>query len=296
MNRLARLLVPALVLLAGPAPAADVLRVLTLNIRYDEPRDGANRWEHRREAVSALVDAEADLAGLQEALAGQVADLRRQLPAFDLESRGREVEPDRGEACPVLWRRSRFERLDGGTFWLSDTPEQPGSRTWGNTLPRICTWVELRDRRDQRRLRLYNVHLDHASPAARARGLDLARRHADAWTDGAALLIGDFNEPPSGPAPTALRGAGTWADAWPAEAENEGGTFNGWRPAPPYPRIDYIFHRRSDLLSVTSARTPHTRASPTGGWVSDHFPVIVCFTRPLRPPDRPNPTNHGIAL
>lgn len=284
MTRLHSPLFIALLLFAGPALAVP-LRVLTLNIRYDEPRDGANRWEHRREAVAALIESEVDLAGLQEALASQVADLRARLPDFDFESRGREIQPERGEACPVLWRRSRYERLAGGTFWLSDSPEQPGSRTWGNTLPRICTWVELRDRADGRPLRLYNVHLDNASPPARARGLDLARQHADAWTEGIALLVGDFNEPPSAPAPAALRASPTWADAWPIDAEAQGGTFNGWRAAPPYPRIDYIFYRRADDLTVISATSPRTRTPTTGGWISDHFPVIVHFSRPPSQPE-----------
>ena len=253
------------------------MRVMTFNIRYAEPRDGANRWEARRDSVAKIIDAKADVAGLQEALTGQLNDLRKRLPAFEMVVRGRERDPDDGEACPVLFRRERFEKVESGTFWLSDTPEKPGSRSWGNTLPRICTWVELKERGGGRRLRVDNVHLDNSAPEARLRGLELVRRRAEAW-DGPVLLIGDFNEVAEGPAVAALRAAGGWRDLWVAAGaapeEGGGGTFNGWRPRGPYARIDYIF-TRGDGWTARDCRVERPRVPESGGWVSDHFPVIA---------------------
>lgn len=253
------------------------LRVMTFNIRYAEPRDGGNRWEARREAVAAVIDATADIAGLQEALEGQLTDLRRRLPAFEVVARGRERDPDEGEACPVLFRRERFEKVESGTFWLSDAPEKPGSRSWGATLPRICTWAELRERGSGRRLRVYNAHLDNAAPEARRRGLDLARRRAEAW-DGPVLLLGDFNEAAEGPAVAALRAARGWRDLWTeagaAARRDGGGTFNAWRARGPYARIDYVF-MRGDGWTARDCRVERPRASEGGGWASDHFPVVA---------------------
>ena len=263
---------------SGETPKARELRVMTFNIRYAGPRDGANRWEARRDAVAAVIDARADVAGLQEVLAGQTADLRKRLPAFDFAGRGREREPEEGEACPVLFRRDRFEAVESGTFWLSDTPDKPGSRSWGNTLPRICTWVELREREGGRAFRVYNAHLDNAAPEARRRGLELARRRAEAWS-GPVFLLGDFNEPPAGPAVAGLRAAQGWRDLW-AESRTgkakpgEGGTFNGWRAEGPYSRIDYIF-LRGEAWAAKECRVERPRVSPGGGWASDHFPVIA---------------------
>lgn len=263
----------------GAADRADAaLRVMTFNIRYAEPRDGDNRWEKRRAAVAALIAAEADVAGLQEVLAGQMAELRRDLPDFESVGRGREFEPGDGEACPVFYRRARFERVAAGTFWLSEKPEEPGSRDWGNTLPRICTWVELRERVGGRRLKIFNLHLDNASAEARRRGAGLVRRRAEAedGVAGAVILLGDFNEGPEGPAVAEAGGAAGWRDAWRERGAGEGGTFNGWRREGPFVRIDYIFYRGGGL-EARSARVPLARAAAGGGWASDHFPVIASF-------------------
>ncbi len=259
---------------AAEGPAAEPLRVMTFNIRYAEPADGTNRWENRRAAVAALIDAECDLAGLQEVLAGQLAALRSALPDFDVVSRGRERNAREGEACPVFYRRARLECVASGTFWLSGTPAVAGSRDWGNGLPRICTWAELRDRRGGGRLRVYNLHLDNAAAEARRRGLALVRGQAEA-AGGPAIVLGDCNEAPGAPAVAAMERAAGWRDAWRQRGQGEGGTFNGWRPSGPYPRIDYIFYRgeelRAEACRVAAARTAG------GGWTSDHFPVLASF-------------------
>ena len=306
---------------AGAAAESAPWRVMTFNIRYAEPRDGANAWPRRRDAVAGLIGRECDVGGLQEVLAGQLEDLRARLPEFAFVSRGRERDPAKGEACPVIYRRARFEEIASGTFWLSDTLDEPGSRHWGNTLPRICTWAELRDRGDGSVLRLYNLHLDNASAESRRRSVEaiLARVEARASTSPepapgteatppvTTILLGDFNEPPDGPALTRLRAAGGWRDAWAergSEAEagataeagggtapagdggdsgEEGGTFNGWRPSGPYPRIDYLFVRgAADGASgavPSRVRVARERVGETGGWVSDHFPVLMELVR-----------------
>ena len=263
---------------AGASPGT--LRVMTFNIRYAEQRDGDNRWDNRREAVMALIAAEADVAGLQEVLAGQRAELRRDLPDFEEVGRGRERAPEDGEACPILYRRARFERVAAGTFWLSETPEEAGSRHWGNTLPRICTWVELRERDGGRRLTVFNLHLDHESAEARSKGAALVKLRAEAAASGGAagavIVLGDFNEPPDGPAVEEFIGTDGWRDAWRERGTGDGGTFNGWRAEGPYRRIDYVFYRRDGLVA-RSARTPQPRVAEGGGWASDHFPVIAGF-------------------
>jgi hypothetical protein len=116
------------------------LRVMTFNIRYDNPADGEDAWPKRRtKAASMIRFHRADLVGLQEALRGQIADLEAALPELGWFGTGRSAQRD-GEHCAVLFRKDRLEVLDQGTFWLSETPDLAGSRSWDAALPRIVTW------------------------------------------------------------------------------------------------------------------------------------------------------------
>lgn len=68
-----------------------------------------------------------------------------------------------GEANPIYYRTDKFELVDSGTFWLSDTPEVEGSYLEGCLYPRICTWAHLRDRATGKEFVHLNTHLDHLS-------------------------------------------------------------------------------------------------------------------------------------
>jgi len=147
-------------------------RVLTFNIRYANPKDCADRWENRREHVANLIRDESDLAGLQEVLPEQRAEIAERCAEFVVLGIGREPD-DKGEASPILFRKDRFAALASGTFWLSDTPEIPGSHIWGNKLPRICTWAKLRDVKSDAVFFFFNTHLDHESQPSRMRAIEL---------------------------------------------------------------------------------------------------------------------------
>src|SRR4051812_28980425 len=126
--------------------AAAPIRVMSFNIRFDNPTDGPNRWRHRRRFVADLIAPEADLAGLQEARRCPLGWLDRHLHGFKWVGVGRANGKRRGEYSPIFYRCERFELLDRGTFWLSERPDEPGSRSWGTSVARIATWALLRDR------------------------------------------------------------------------------------------------------------------------------------------------------
>ena len=169
----------------GAARADDALRIkaMTFNIRCNTFIDGPNRWPHRSEMAAGLIRRfEGDFVGLQEAEPDQIADLLKLLPEYRLLGRSREADPKVGEASPILYRHTRW-RLDPdrqATFWLSDTPEKPGSKTWGNGYPRIVTWGRFVEEKTGRGVYVYNTHLDHLSEASRRKSAALlARRIAE---------------------------------------------------------------------------------------------------------------------
>ena len=275
---------------AGKSMAQEALsvRVLSFNLRYNNPGDGPNRWERRRERVVELIArSSADFVGAQEALPDQVAYLREKLPAYAILARSREADPARGEAAPVLYRRDRWE-LDPkqhGTFWLSDTPEVAGSITWDNACTRIVTWGRFLEKRSGRAIYGFNTHFDHRGRAPREKSaVLLAERIARRVGSDPVLLTGDFN---AGEKSMPIRYLQGKVPGSPVELletfravhpDAKGvGTFNGFQQAATGPKIDYIFV--SPDAKVTSASI--LRNQHDGRYPSDHFPVFaeVVFPR-----------------
>src|SRR3712207_7586469 len=56
------------------------------------------------------------------------SDLEERLPGYRWIGVGRMDGKDGGEFSPILYRSTCLEPIDHGTFWLSETPEEPGSR------------------------------------------------------------------------------------------------------------------------------------------------------------------------
>lgn len=283
MNRLA---LAALVLaLASPlratqAPVAEPMTVMSFNIRYGTANDGENRWENRREMLIELMRSEnADLIGLQEALYGQIQEILVAVPGYAVAGVGRDDGMTKGEFSAILFRTNRFTLSDAGTFWFSDTPEVVASKSWGNSITRICSWARLIDR-NGRAFWHYNVHLDHQSQPSRERSTELlARRIADRSGRGEpAIVTGDFNVGESNPALPALVGTlttpGPFIDTFRVLYPDvtEAGTFTGFDPARTKgDKIDYVFvPRGTEVLSAAIVRTVTDGRLP-----SDHFPVIA---------------------
>lgn len=178
----------------SPHLPANPVSVLSFNIRYANPADGANAWDQRRGAVIAyLHETDPDIMGLQEVLASQLDDLTSSLPGYLVAGVGRVDGARSGEFCPLLIRAARFDTLFTDTFWLSDTPDRPGSTSYGNTLPRIATRAMLHDRSTDTRFMVLNTHLDHESAAARLASVrqiqDSLARHETLPV----IVLGDFN-------------------------------------------------------------------------------------------------------
>ena len=120
---------------------------MSFNIRYGTARDGDNAWGLRRDAVVEVIEAFGPaLLGVQEALRFQLGELAAALPGYREIGVGRTDGIEAGEYAAIMVDGARLDVLEHGTFWFSDTPEVPGSTSWGNDIPRICTWAHLRDR------------------------------------------------------------------------------------------------------------------------------------------------------
>lgn len=251
------------------------LRILTFNIRQDVEIDGENRWDNRRQKVVDLFASwSPDIAGLQEPFRHQLDFLLQALPEYACVGVGRDDGRAAGEFCPVLYRAERFAALEGGTFWLSETPEVAGSRSWGCYHARICSWVRLTDRKTFEGLYVFNTHLDDQSQQARELSVPLLRQRIDGRVGAVpVVLMGDFNAPPENPAvrrvtagdsPVPLDALAT------AGIGAKHGTYHGFTGKPEAHPIDYIF--LSPEWKITECRILPDSGPP---YLSDHFPLAA---------------------
>jgi endonuclease/exonuclease/phosphatase family metal-dependent hydrolase len=266
---------------AAQVPAGRPLDVMSYNIRYGTANDGENRWDRRREMLfDVLRDADADLIGLQEALAAQIDEIREAVPVYASIGVGRDDGRRRGEFAAILFRRDRFTVTDAGTFWFSDTPETVASRSWGNTITRICTWARLVDR-DGAAFWMYNVHLDHQSQPSRERSAALLLERIAARSRPAepVIVTGDFNAGEDNPAVMAMTqpkvsGGPAFVDTFRLRQPDatEVGTFTGFEFGRlSGPKIDYVFVQPgTEVLDAAIVRTSDNNRYP-----SDHFPVTA---------------------
>lgn len=265
----------ALILCGIAAPAwAQSLRVMTFNVRLPVEADGENRWEARRELMADTIRRyRPDLFGTQELHKPQGDFLIGRLDGyawFGRDRRGGESD----EHVGVFYRTRVLKVVESGDFWLSDTPEVPGSITWGNLYPRLTTWALFEHRSSHRRFYVYNTHLPYREEdeAARIRCAELILAHLARQPEGVpAIVLGDFNTVPESRVHALL--SAQLQDAWLEAPQHHGpdATFHAFTGHADR-RIDWIFAR-----GLRARRAVTATDARNGRYPSDHFPVVVDY-------------------
>lgn len=279
------------VCIADAGCARSDLRIMSFNLRYGMADDGPNHWDNRKQLVADTISTfDPDILGVQECLPFQARFLRDVMPGYNCVGVGREDGAQAGEMVAILFRVPRFVLLDQGHFWLSETPEVPGSKSWDSSLTRMVSWVHLRERHQRRRsLYVFNTHFDHRGQVARVESARLLRRKVQDITAGApAVVLGDFNAPATlqagEPYHIIIEGSAQqprWTDTYGAvhpPPETDSGTFHGFEGVSTGPRIDWIVITAG--LMITDAKI--VRHQYACRYPSDHFPVtaVLDFERP----------------
>jgi endonuclease/exonuclease/phosphatase family metal-dependent hydrolase len=256
---------------------AEPFRVMSYNIRYDNPADGPNAWSNRRDFLVAQVrTADPDILGVQESLPAQVEYLVSQFPAYGHAGQGRD-ENGTGESTTIFFRMDRFEMTESGTFWLSETPEKM-SKGWDAAIRRICTYVRLKDRKTNKSYLVLNTHFDHVGVEARKKSAELLLIKMKQLNPAGlpVILLGDFNATPDSEPVVILKGKLNEARLHATQVLlPQPGSFNAFDSSKPAENlIDHVFVSR-DLEVGRYAMLVETRE---GRYPSDHFPVVVELT------------------
>jgi len=238
------------------------LRFATFNIRNCQADDGVNSWPYRVHHLQTFVqDLDADILGFQEVLHPQLLALQDALPNYRFVGVGRIDGAEQGEFVPIFYRVGTV--VDQGCFWLSETPDVPGSTAWDTACERMCTWMDLEV--SGQIIRVLNTHLDHVSELARLEGARLIAGKAGQATT---VIMGDFNTKPGSPPVEELEDYGFRG----ATPRVEMDTFHGWGKHSGG-QIDHLMCR-----GATWSDAEIIVAKVDGEWVSDHNAVRATLT------------------
>lgn len=262
-------------------PEKTTLKMMTFNIRYNNPDDGENAWPQRKAYVVELIkNSQVDLVGVQEALFEQIQYLENNLPEYAWIGAGRDDGKQAGEFTAIFYRKDRLECLQKEIFWCSETPDT-SSVGWDAALERIVNWGKFVDKSTEKTFYAFNTHFDHRGELARQESARLLIRRAEQISaNEAAILLGDFNFDPDAIAyaiitDDANKQSRKFYDARTVSqtpSSGPAGTFTGFDiNATPQKPIDYIFVQQG--IKVLTHETINTTYQ--GKLPSDHYPVMT---------------------
>ncbi len=165
-----------------------ITRVMSFNIRCGE-------YYERVNIVPELIEEYMpDTVGVQECTYQWYKKLTRSLEDYAFVGVGRDtgdLSDKCGEISGILYKKDKYNLLDSGTFWLSETPNEV-SFGWDAACRRVCTWVVLEEKSTGKQLAHVNTHLDHMGAEARTKGLKMVTDKAESF-DIPTVVTGDFN-------------------------------------------------------------------------------------------------------
>lgn len=249
-----------------------MLTILTYNIRYNNPNDGANSWENRKYDVAQLIsDQNPNVFCLQETQQSQKDFLETQFQNFGLVGVGRADGWLGGEMVNIFYEKNRFEKLSNGDFWLSDTPDVVGSCTWGNRLPRLVSWIQLLEKSTNHIFFVFNTHFDHESLPARQKSTKLLHQKiTEIAGNYPAFIAGDFNLTPNESTYKSLITYFEDAKSLSPMLPLQNTTFNNFgKKGITNMWIDYIFLSQKNTYKVKNYQV--IDALYNGKFPSDHF-------------------------
>jgi endonuclease/exonuclease/phosphatase family metal-dependent hydrolase len=254
------------------------MKVMSFNIRFGTAKDGPNNWEFRKNILFNLLRKhEPDIVGMQEVEQFQLIEILNALNGvYASLGEGRNGN-EHGEMSPILFKKDKLFSVSSSTFWLSNTPHIPGSASYGNRLPRICTWSRFVTLDEKKEAFLFvNTHLDHESEKARVEGAKQIQTFIGEKIDvnKKVIVTGDFNNASVNSEEIRVFSSpsSNFVDSFhAANGGVERGTFHYFRGTSNNSnRIDFIFVRGFSVIESNIIED-----NDSGKYPSDHFPIYT---------------------
>ncbi len=252
------------------------INVATYNIRMDTPADSLDPWSKRKDMIKELIRFhDFDIFGTQEGFKHQLDEIL-ELNNYAYIGAGRDDGKEAGEHSAIFYKTDKFELIQNGDFWYSETPDVPGKGWDATCCNRICSWGEFKEKETGKTFFFFNSHYDHEGRIARKNSsLLLLERIKEIAKDKPVFVTGDFNASPDDEPIQTIYDDGMLKDSYLITENPPYGTpstFNGFR----------VNHRKSDRIDyiwVTEGITVHKYGVLNdiqyGHFPSDHYPVMV---------------------
>lgn len=268
-----------------------VQMVMSFNLSSSSSEE--NAWEKRRGVTLELLQRYRPVfIGIQEGLHDRLEFLDERLEDYQYIGVSRQGNTE-DEYSAIFYDTTRAEVQDSGTFWLSDTPREPGSMMKNTGHPRIVTWGEFVMSGDANPVYVFNTHLAFEEGVTERQAAVLLEQLSEIAQPGAEVFImGDFNVPRMTHIWNMFQEAG-FKDAWQLAANTDGPntTFHGWEGLGAQGgfeqgivadqgdyQIDWILYRgagegETELEDPLLAQV--VTFSDGDRYPSDHYPVVL---------------------
>ena len=263
-------------LLLGFVLQAQNLKVISYNIRFDNPADGENRWDLRKDFLAAQMQFYApDVLGIQEGKLHQLQYLDSMMANYSYFGRGRDNSLNQGEFSAIFYNHNKLKLIKEATFWLSETPDKV-SKGWDAMFERICTYGLFEDLQTKKRFYVFNTHFDHVGVMARTNSAQLIVSKIKAINKEQLpfILTGDFNSEINSEAyqylATQLNDTRTISKSG---SFGPAGTFNAFDFHKPVTTlIDFIFTSKNNIEVLKHATLSDSKDCK---YPSDHLAVLA---------------------
>lgn len=246
------------------APAADTVRIMSFNVRDGE-------FDREEIVPQAVADYLPDSVGFQECEGTWYLTLKTYLPDYQIIGVGRLTGvPLLGESTAIMFRKDKYELVDWGTFWLSETPDKV-SVGWDAKYHRTCTWAVLKNKETGECYAHVNTHLDNTGTEARIKGLELVMEKAASF-DMPVVVTGDFNFIKGSQYYKKLVSDGLTDVSSIADEADTGGTVHDYKGGTDGNILDYICVN-DRITRVKAYRI--MREKYNDRYVSDHYPIYA---------------------
>ncbi len=251
------------------------LTIMTYNVKISG--SGLRAVEKRAPHIIGTVKEKMpDSVGFQETDKNWVEIIAAGLPEYAHVEKYREDGVEKGEASAIFYLKDKYDLVESGHFWLSETPDVP-SKGWDAACERICTYAILKDKETGFVYAHFNVHFDHVGAEAPTKSVELvSAKIAEIAPDIPVVFTGDFNLSEGSENYNNLLACGLKDTKYLAKKRDSHSTYHGYHVVIPSTEpIDYIFVN-GYVKSVESSRIDSGFIDHI--FASDHFPITVKLT------------------
>jgi endonuclease/exonuclease/phosphatase family metal-dependent hydrolase len=201
-----------------------------------------------------------------------VTDLAKNLNDYAYIGVGRDDGKTKGEYSAIFYKKKKYRVTEQNTFWLSETPEKAGSKSWDAAITRVATWGKFTELSSGKTFFLLNTHFDHVGNVSRAESALLLKKKIAALSGKLPVIVtGDFNCMRDDK-PYAVMTSTEYYRLIDPAPENPPGTFCSFKVNSITCRaIDYIFHspewKAADYRVIDENNGKY--------YPSDHLPVVT---------------------